>query len=107
MVAVKLLGFLHRKVLQTLLLCVLHLSNVTSDYMPVDEDDFEVTVQLQPCVMVALLVRNKAHVLPYSLYYLEQLDYPKHRISLWSVWTLYIKHALWLQVHDAWEILVL
>lgn len=36
-----------------------------------------------PTVVVALLVRNKAHVLPLFLTYLEQLDYPKSRISLW------------------------
>ena len=37
----------------------------------------------EPAVMVALLVRNKAHVLPLVLSYLEQQDYPKKRISLW------------------------
>jgi collagen beta-1,O-galactosyltransferase len=34
-------------------------------------------------VVIALLVRNKAHTLPYFLTLLERLDYPKHRISLW------------------------
>ena len=38
---------------------------------------------LEPTVMVAMLVRNKAHTLPYFLYYLQQLDYPKQRIRLW------------------------
>ncbi len=37
----------------------------------------------QPTVMVAILVRNKAHVLPHFLHYLEQQDYPKHRMSIW------------------------
>uniref|UniRef100_A0A1I8PJ16 Glycosyl transferase family 25 domain-containing protein n=1 Tax=Stomoxys calcitrans TaxID=35570 RepID=A0A1I8PJ16_STOCA len=36
-----------------------------------------------PTVMVALMVRNKAHILPLFLTYLEQLEYPKKRISLW------------------------
>ena len=37
----------------------------------------------QPTVMVAILVRNKAHVLPYFLHYLEQQEYPKQRMSIW------------------------
>lgn len=36
-----------------------------------------------PTVMIAVLVRNKAHTLPYFLTLLERFDYPKHRISLW------------------------
>jgi collagen beta-1,O-galactosyltransferase len=34
-------------------------------------------------VVIAFLVRNKAHTLPYFLTLLERLHYPKHRISLW------------------------
>ncbi|BES98199.1 glycosyltransferase 25 family [Nesidiocoris tenuis] len=34
-------------------------------------------------VLISILVRNKAHTLPYFLTYLEKLDYPKDRISLW------------------------
>lgn len=37
----------------------------------------------EPTVVVALMVRNKAHVLPLFLTYLEQQDYPRKRISLW------------------------
>ena len=37
----------------------------------------------QPTVMVAILVRNKAHVLPYFFRYLEKQDYPKDRMSIW------------------------
>ncbi|XP_065359671.1 glycosyltransferase 25 family member [Calliphora vicina] len=37
----------------------------------------------EPTVMVALMVRNKAHVLPLFLSYLERQDYPKKRMSLW------------------------
>ncbi|XP_066250477.1 glycosyltransferase 25 family member [Euwallacea similis] len=36
-----------------------------------------------PTIFITTLVRNKAHILPYFLSYLEQLDYPKERISLW------------------------
>lgn len=38
-----------------------------------------------PTVFIAILVRNKEHTLPYFFGYLEQLDYPKDRISLWLV----------------------
>jgi len=37
----------------------------------------------EPTVMIAVLVRNKAHTLPWFLYYLQNLDYPKQRIRLW------------------------
>lgn len=37
----------------------------------------------QPTVLITLLVRNKAHILPLFLSYLEQLDYPKQRIAIW------------------------
>jgi hypothetical protein len=38
---------------------------------------------LLPSVFIAMLVRNKAHVLPFTLAYLESQDYPKDRISIW------------------------
>lgn len=39
---------------------------------------------LKPCtVFVAILVRNKAHTLPYFFSALESLDYPKDRMHLW------------------------
>lgn len=37
----------------------------------------------EPTVFIAILIRNKAHTLPYFLTLLEGLDYPKDRISLW------------------------
>ncbi|CAL7944133.1 unnamed protein product [Xylocopa violacea] len=36
----------------------------------------------KPTVLIAILVRNKAHTLPYFLTLLEQLNYPKERIHL-------------------------
>ncbi|XP_012266997.2 glycosyltransferase 25 family member [Athalia rosae] len=36
-----------------------------------------------PTIVIAILARNKAHTLPYFLTLLENLDYPKDRISLW------------------------
>ncbi|CAG9770550.1 unnamed protein product [Ceutorhynchus assimilis] len=42
------------------------------------------TLELKkPTILVAVLVRNKQHTLPYFLSNLEKLDYPKDRISLW------------------------
>jgi len=40
----------------------------------------------EPTVMVAILVRNKAHTLPWFLYYLQNIDYPKQRIRLWYLY---------------------
>ncbi|KAJ3662789.1 hypothetical protein Zmor_007118 [Zophobas morio] len=37
----------------------------------------------KPTVFIAILARNKAHTLPYFLTTLENLAYPKDRISLW------------------------
>lgn len=34
-------------------------------------------------ILVTLLVRNKAHTLPYFLKLFEELDYPKNRMALW------------------------
>jgi len=39
--------------------------------------------RLSATVVIAVLVRNKAYTLPYFLTALENLDYPKDRISLW------------------------
>lgn len=36
-----------------------------------------------PTVLIVTLFRNKALVLPYFFSYLESLDYPKDRITLW------------------------
>uniref|UniRef100_A0A2M4ARY6 Putative glycosyltransferase 25 family member n=1 Tax=Anopheles triannulatus TaxID=58253 RepID=A0A2M4ARY6_9DIPT len=45
-------------------------------------DNVELTMQ-PPSVVVAVLIRNKEHTLPYFFTYLEELDYPKDRLSLW------------------------
>ncbi|XP_043461056.1 glycosyltransferase 25 family member [Leptopilina heterotoma] len=37
----------------------------------------------KPTILIGILVRNKAHTLPYFLSFLGNLDYPKNRISLW------------------------
>ncbi|KAL3275915.1 hypothetical protein HHI36_020650 [Cryptolaemus montrouzieri] len=40
-------------------------------------------VNKPPTVLISILARNKAHTLPYSLSFLEKLNYQKNRISLW------------------------
>ncbi|XP_077275224.1 glycosyltransferase 25 family member isoform X2 [Temnothorax americanus] len=40
-------------------------------------------ISKEPTVLIGVLVRNKAHTLPYFLSLLERQDYPKKRISLW------------------------
>ena len=37
----------------------------------------------EPTVFLAVLVRNTAHMLPHWLAYIENLDYPKDRMSIW------------------------
>ncbi|XP_061163842.1 procollagen galactosyltransferase 1-like isoform X2 [Saccostrea echinata] len=44
------------------------------------ENDFKYA---EPTVMIAILVRNKAHVLPWFFGHLENLNYPKNRVSIW------------------------
>ncbi len=36
----------------------------------------------EPTVLVSLLVRDKAHTLPYFLKLFEELDYPKEKLKL-------------------------
>lgn len=40
-------------------------------------------IAMLPTVVIAILIRNKAHVLPWFLKYIENLDYPKDRIIVW------------------------
>lgn len=35
-----------------------------------------------PAVLISILIRNKAHVLPYFFSFLENLNYPKNRVGL-------------------------
>ena len=37
----------------------------------------------EPRVFLAIIARNAAHLLPNWLGYIENLDYPKNRISVW------------------------
>lgn len=47
------------------------------------EENVNLDAPVEPTVFIVLLVRNKAHTLPYFLTLLERLDYPKERIALW------------------------
>lgn len=63
-----------------LIICALSAGLAASD------EDLDLKSQLeyeQPTVLITILVRNKAHILPLFLSYVEQLDYPKHRIAFW------------------------
>ncbi|XP_046681820.1 glycosyltransferase 25 family member [Homalodisca vitripennis] len=48
-----------------------------------DENYHEFIQFKNKTVVIAILVRNKAHTLPYFLTCLERLDYPKDRLTLW------------------------
>ncbi len=63
-------------------LALLSLSICTSSKGATDEYNRRNDERL-PTVFIALFVRNKAHVLPYVLTMLEDLDYPKDRIHLY------------------------
>jgi len=56
-----------------LLSCSLHCSGAA-------EEDGE---EVPPHVFVSSLARNSAHLLPNFFGYLEHLDYPKNRMSVW------------------------
>jgi collagen beta-1,O-galactosyltransferase len=58
--------------------CILMVTSVVS----ADNDGDNQWMSL-PTVMVSVLIRNKEHTLPWFLYYLENLDYPKQRMNLW------------------------
>jgi hypothetical protein len=47
--------------------------------------------KLAPSVVIAILARNKAFTLPYFLTSLENLNYPKDRISLWCEHIFFIQ----------------
>lgn len=60
------------------LFAVLSRSNDIFEGLTDDND-----IEMFPTVMIAILIRNKAHVLPWFLKYIENLDYPKDRIIVW------------------------
>lgn len=69
------------------LCCLLFFGNVSYEILCEElqireavENDYK---YVEPTVMIAVLVRNKAHVLPWFFGHLEKLNYPKNRISFW------------------------
>lgn len=70
------------RIIHGLLIVICALSAGLAD----SDEDLELKSELeyeQPTVLITLLVRNKAHILPLFLSYVEQLDYPKQRIAFW------------------------
>ncbi|XP_023218835.1 procollagen galactosyltransferase 1-A-like [Centruroides sculpturatus] len=61
-----------------IIILILSLSSYSICQMCHNQESF-----MAPTVMVAILARNKEHTLPHFLGYLERLNYPKHRMSLW------------------------
>lgn len=52
------------------------------DLQETDDVDINVWDRQYPSVVICVLIRNKAHTLPYFFGYLEELDYPKDRMKL-------------------------
>ncbi|VDI31941.1 collagen beta-1,O-galactosyltransferase [Mytilus galloprovincialis] len=63
--------------------CISLLFLLSTTLLAVNSDSEESNDYLQPTVTIAILIRNKAHVLPWFFGHLENLNYPKNRISLW------------------------
>ncbi len=74
---------LFKRILLLLLLGMAVIQGAENEDEADDLDDLDDEADLEPTVMIVLLVRNKAHVLEYTLTMLEQQDYPKDRISLY------------------------
>ncbi|CAG5120986.1 unnamed protein product, partial [Candidula unifasciata] len=55
----------------------------TRTFLTVQAQNSNEPPRLLPSVVIATLVRNKAHTLPWFLGLIEKLDYPKDRIALW------------------------
>lgn len=53
-----------------------------------------------PAVLISILIRNKAHVLPYFFSFLENLNYPKNRVGLFIRSDHNIDNSI--QIIDAW-----
>ncbi|GAB6023776.1 hypothetical protein CHUAL_008529 [Chamberlinius hualienensis] len=56
---------------------------LSGTYSRCEAADEDVYARQKPTVLLVLLARNKAHTLPYVLTQIQNLDYPKSRISLW------------------------
>lgn len=80
---------------QCLLVCLVSLFFFAVLARSSDDDKLEL-----PTILIAIVARNKAHVLPHFFGYLEQQNYPKSRISLW----LYTDHNVdeTLNILDTW-----
>lgn len=68
---------------QILILLISLLVSISSDEIESEEVIQEVKHYKNNTVVIAILIRNKAHTLPYFFTCLERLDYPKDRLILW------------------------
>ena len=55
---------------------------LNGDVALISEDDTKEDI---PTVFVSVVVAGKDdhHILPYSLYYLQEIEYPKERMMIW------------------------
>lgn len=70
-------------VIITLLFASLQLSIADSKVSDVVYNLSKESAVREPGVFLAIIARNAAHLLPNWLGYIENLDYPKNRISIW------------------------
>ncbi|XP_064395514.1 procollagen galactosyltransferase 2-like isoform X2 [Halichondria panicea] len=67
-----------------LAVCIALLVTAIPSVYTLDNGDSSLeAAEVLPSVFLAILARNSAHMLPNFFGYLENLDYPKDRISLW------------------------
>ena len=79
--------------------CAIYFCIVTPTSVSSTDDAADRQWSSMPNVMVAVLVRNKEHTLPWFLYYLENLDYPKQHMRLWLVSVLTCFHISVFKCH--------
>ena len=70
--------------------CIVYIVLLLSTVLPPSLTDHSLTESINDQssaarVFLAILARNSAHLLPNFLGYVERLDYPKDRISVWCV----------------------
>ena len=69
----------------TLIFTSLKISSADSKISDVVYNRSKESAVRDPSVFLAIIARNAAHLLPNWLAYIENLDYPKNRMSVWWV----------------------
>lgn len=67
----------------TLIFTSLKISSADSKISDVVYNRSKESAVRDPSVFLAIIARNAAHLLPNWLAYIENLDYPKNRMSVW------------------------